>query len=119
MLLFGRIPGSSLDKKQQHVNFVSIQSVGCSPSLNDYVRSDLPILDNSEFVDESNAFDVVKELNNFDAMGFQVSSRPEDDKEALETFTSNMYKDNKTNQYIVGFPWINDIPPIPEESDSN
>ena len=30
-----------------------------------------------------------------------------------------MYKDNETNQYIVGFPWINDSPPIPEELDSN
>ena len=76
-------------------------------------------MDNFEFVDEANAFDVVKELNNFDAMGFQVTSRPEDDKQALETFTSNMYKDNKTNQYIVGFPWINDIPPVSEELDSN
>ena len=101
------------------MNFVSIQNVGHIPSLNDYVRSHLPILDKSEFVEESNAFDVVKELNNFDAMGFQVSSRAEDDKEALETFVSNMYKDDNTNQYIVGFPWINDTPPIPEELDSN
>ena len=76
-------------------------------------------MDKSEFVEESNAFDVVKELNNFDAMGFQVSSRAEDDKEALETFVSNMYKDDNTNQYIVGFPWINDTPPIPEDLDSN
>ena len=79
----------------------------------------MPILDNSEFVHDSNAFNVARELNNFDAMGFQVTSRQEDDKEALETFTSNMYKDIETNQYVVGFPWINDSPPTPEELDSN
>ena len=48
-------------------------------------------------------------------MRFQVSSRPE----ALETFTSNMYKDEKTNQYVAGFPRINDTPPILEKLDSN
>ena len=117
--MFGRIPGSLVEKKQQNVNFVSIQNVGHMPSLNDYVRSHLPILDDSEYVDDSNAFDIVRELNNFDAMGFQVSSRADDDNEALETFVSNMYKDKNTNQYIVGFPWINDSPPIPEELDSN
>ena len=112
--LFGRIPGSTLAKKQQQVNFVSIHSVGCNPSLKNYA-----ILNNNEFVDESNAFDVVRELNNFDAMGFQVSSRAEDDIDALKTFTSNMYKDKNTNQYVVGFPWTNDIPPSPEELDSD
>ena len=118
--LFGRIPGSSLDKSQQQVNFVSIHNVNAnSINLNDHIRADLPILDNSEFVHDSNAFNIVRELNNFDAMGFQVTSRLEDDKEALESFTSNMYKDSDTNQYIVGFPWINDSPPTPEELDSN
>ena len=52
-------------------------------------------------------------------MGFQVSSRAEDDIDALKTFTSNMYKDKNTNQYVVGFPWTNDIPPSPEELDSD
>ena len=75
----------------------------------------MPILGKSEFIDESNAFDVVMEINVFDTMQFQVSSSPE----ALETFTSNMYKDEKTNQCIAGFPWINDTPPILEKLDSN
>ena len=118
--LFGQIPGSKVIKKQQNVNYVSIQNLNVNTvNLKDYIRSDLPILDNNEFVDDSNAFNVVKELNNFDAMGFSISSREDDDKEALETFTTNMYKDKLTNKYIVGFPWINNIPPTPEDLDSN
>ena len=119
-LLFGKIPGSHVDKQNMQVNMVSIQNVMCNTlTLGNFQRAALPILDNGEFVHESNAFDVAKELNNFDAMGFQVSSRQEDDREALETFTSNMYKDNDSNQYIVGFPWVNDKPPVHEELDSN
>merc|ERR1712033_22446 len=69
--LFGRIPGSNLDKKQQQVNFVTIQNVRCnsslnghiskpnltehinSPCVNDCVISNLPILNNSEFVNKN------------------------------------------------------------------
>ena len=129
--MFGRIPGSVLAKKQRQVNFVNIHSVGCNPSLIDYVKPHLPILNNSEvvnesitelpifgqseFIDESNACDVVKEINVFNTMRFQVSSSPE----ALETFTSNKYEDEKTNQCIAGFPRINDTSPIAEKLDSN
>ena len=31
----------------------------------------MPILDDFEYVHKSNAFELTKELNNFDAMGFQ------------------------------------------------
>merc|ERR1712074_213355 len=30
-----------------------------------------------------------------------------------------MYKDNDSNQYIVGFPWVNNKPSVHEELDSN
>lgn len=95
--LFGKIPG--LAKVQsQSVNHVCIHHINVEqPNLRDYVRTKCQILDNSELIHESNVFEVVRELNSYDALGFQVSSHEKDDNEALETFKSNMYKDEETN----------------------
>lgn len=54
-----------------------------------------------------------------DSVGFHVSTRQEDDREALQRFKSNMVKDETTSKYIVGFPWVGDKPPTQEELDSN
>ena len=55
--LFGRIPGSNPVKRQQQINFVSIHNVVHSaPKLHDHFRTVLPILSNSEFVHDINAF---------------------------------------------------------------
>ena len=117
--LFGRIPGSNLDKKRQQVNFVNIHNVNSSPAnLRDHISTDLPILDTSEIVHDSISLNVARELINFDAVGFQVNSSQEDDKDALETFSSNTCKYIETNQYIEGFPQINYSPPVQEELDS-
>ena len=64
-------------------------------------------------------FSIANELNSYDALWFQVSSRAEDDTEALEAFKSNMYIDKNTNQYVVGFPWVNNIAPTGDELESN
>ena len=57
-------------------------------------------------------------MNSYDALGFSVTSRNEDDSEALKTFNSNMYK-NDSGQYVVGFPWVNNSPPTGDDLDSN
>ena len=122
-MLIGKIPGSAIDKQNQNVNYITIQNISCQPegelNLSQYVRPGKPVLDENEIVHESNAFNIVRELNNFDAMGIQVATRDEEDKEALSAFKSNMVKDEVNNQYIVGFPWVNDTPPTQDELDSN
>ena len=122
-LLCRKIPGSAVDKSNKTVNYVNIQHIACEPqsnlTINQYVRPCLPILDNDETVQEANAFEVARELNNFDALGYQIATREDEDKEALSSFKSNMYKDNVNNQYVVGFPWVNNLPPTQEDLDSN
>ena len=82
--LFGRIPGSNPDKNQQQVNFVSIHNIDVIPANpNDHVRTNLPAIDNSELVLNSNAFNVEKEINTVDANYFRVTG--EEDKHALKT----------------------------------
>ena len=118
--IFGKIPGSSKVNKNQNVNYVSIQHINYdAPNLREHIRTECQILDDSELVDDCNAFNVVKELNNFDALGFQINSREDEDNEALKTFKSNMYIDNDSKQYVVGFPWVNNIPPTAEDLESN
>ena len=122
-LLCGMIPGSANAKLQEQVNVVSIQHISSTPKPLNQIKTNIrpgsPILDDNENICEGNAFDVARELNNMDAVGFHVSTRQEDDREALQNFKSNMFKDESTNQYIVGFPWVNDTPPTQEELDSN
>ena len=122
-MLCGKIPGSAVDKSNQTVNYINIQHIACKAedelSIKQYTRPSLPILDNNERVHETNAFEIARELNNFDALGFQVSTREDEDKEALTTFKSNMYKDDVNNQYVVGFPWVNNSPPTQDELDNN
>ena len=123
VLLLGKIPGSAECKSSQAVNYVNIQNIACEPdsnlSMNCYVRPGLPILDDHELVQETNAFEVAKELNNMDSLGFQVDTRQDEDQEALTSFHSNMSKDSTSNKYIVGFPWVNNRIPTQEELDSN
>ena len=123
VLLWGKIPGSAESKSTQAINYVNIQQIACEPdislNMNHYVRPGLPILDDHECVQESNAFDVAKELNNMDSLGFQVNTRQDEDEEALSSFHSNMYRDTVNNKYIVGFPWVNNRIPTQEELDSN
>ena len=111
-LIMGKIPGSSKIPKHQSVNYISINQVGYDQSdLRSHLRAQSQILDANEYVDDSNAFSISRELNSYDALGFQVSSRAENDTEALEAYNSNMYKNEETNQYIVGFPWVNNKAP--------
>ena len=49
-------------------------------------------------------------------MEIKVTSQQKDDKNDLDTFTSNMYKAN--NQNIIGFPCINGTPPLAEKLES-
>ena len=119
-LIMGKIPGSSKIPKHQSVNYISINQVGYDQSdLRSHLRAQSQILDANEYVDDSNAFSISRELNSYDALGFQVSSRAENDTEALEAYNSNMYKNEETNQYIVGFPWVNNKAPNMEELESN
>ena len=82
----GKIPGSSKARQQQSVNHISIHHINTEhPNLREHIRTECQILDNSEFVHELNAFDIVREMNSYDALGFSVTSRNEDDSEALRT----------------------------------
>ena len=96
-LLFGKIPGSASERDKEQINIISIQNVNCTLDeplqIKECYRAGSPILDEFESVHESNAFNIAKELNNFDAMGIQITTREEDDCSALETFNSNMTKD--------------------------
>ena len=62
---------------------------------------------------------MAKDLSNFDNLGIKIDNRQIDDMEALESYQCNMTKDLLTNSYIVGFPWIGNIPPGVEELESN
>ena len=122
-MLWGKIPGSAIDKSNCTVNYVNIQHIACEnnfdSNIKDYARPCLPILDDDELVHETNAFEISRELNNFDALGYQIATREDEDKEALSSFKSNMFKDDVNNQYVVGFPWVNNIAPTQDELDSN
>ena len=118
--IMGKIPGSSKIEKPNQINHLSIQHVSyVEPDLRDHLRTECQIIDNFESVDNCNALEIARELNNYDALGFQVSSRAEDDSEALEAYKSNMYKDKNSNQYVVGFPWVNNIAPTWDDLESN
>ena len=78
----------------------------------------LHILDNGEMVEECNALEVAKELNSYESLGIQVTSREEDDAQALEIFNYRFHYDSE-GRPVVGFPWVNNSPPSQEELESN
>ena len=81
----GKIPGSSKARQQQSFNYISIHHIDTEhQNLREHIRTECQILDDSEFVHEANAFDIVREMNSYDALGFSVTSRNEDDSEALK-----------------------------------
>ena len=96
-VLKGKIPGSS-EALKNDVNAmqITIQHVANLPVL--------PILENHEHVDDHNMFDIVKEINSYDALGIRLVNRDDEDKEAEKTFKSNMIFDKDCGKYVVGFP---------------
>ena len=111
-ILKGKIPGSSeAVKSDLNAMHITIQHVASSPLL--------PILDNNEYVDSNNMFDIVREINSYDALGIRMVNRDDEDKEAEKTFQSSMIFDKESGKYIVGFPWINNTPPDQNDLDSN
>ena len=90
---------------------ITIQHVASSPLL--------PILDKNEYVDSNNMLDIVREINNYDALGIRMVNRDDEDKEAEKTFKSSMIIDKESGKYIVGFPWLNNTPPDQSDLDSN
>ena len=111
-VLKGKIPGSS-EALKNDVNAmqITIQHVANLPVL--------PILENHEHVDDHNMFDIVKEINSYDALGIRLVNRDDEDKEAEKTFKSNMIFDKDCGKYVVGFPWLNNTPPDKNDLDSN
>ena len=111
-ILQGKIPGSSASVKDNlNTLNITIHHVANCPFL--------PILDNDETVDVHNAKDIVRELNEYDALGIRMENRDDEDKEAENVFKSNMQIDKVSGKYIVGFPWVNNIAPSQLDLDSN
>ena len=68
LCLKGKIPGSSEAVKNDLTDMqITIQHVANSPVL--------PILENHEQVDDQNMFDIVKEMNSYDALGIRNVNR--------------------------------------------
>ena len=111
-ILKGKIPGSSEAVKNDiNAMQITIQHVASSPIL--------PILDDHEHVDTNNVLDIVREMNSYDALGIRMINRDDEDREAEDTFKSNMTFDKESGKYIVGFPWLNNTPPDQNDLDSN
>jgi len=126
-LLFGKIPGSQVDKKNTQVNMVSIQNVMCNnlTSVN-YQKAALPILDSGDLVDESNAFDVAKELNSFDTLDLDSLSTFDNlpyilnKFDALDLVSPSIYNNGNIGNIgnmNVGYPRVNNKPPLQEKLD--
>ena len=79
----------------------------------------MPILDDHEHVDTNNVLDIVREMNSYDALGIRMINRDDEDREAKDTFKSNMTFDKESGKYIIGFPWLNNTPPDQNDLDSN
>merc|ERR1711942_119583 len=103
----GKIPGSSKIAKPNQINHLSIQHVG-------YVK---PELDNNESVDNCNALTIAKDLNSYDALGFQVLSRAENVTEVLVK-QKILYSVEESSQN-VDIPWINCSSAMSEELHKN
>ena len=63
-------------------------------------RFDMPGWNNSEFVDEANGFNVIKELSKFDVMEFQVSSSSEDELDSKYGLVMARFKDTMKSCFI-------------------
>ena len=101
----GKIPGSSKNRAQQSVNYISIHQVNVEyPSISDD-SAEFQILDNSEIVVKSNAKED-KEFNSDKTLRFQVTSNSEDNNSALVKLKSNECSSNEVSQYAVDFPWV-------------
>ena len=108
VMLGGCIPGNATELNSETVNNITILNIPIS----------LPILEEGEYVEEANAFDIVRQMNCYDSLGIRLSMREEEDKEADEVFSSKLQYDS-SGQPFVGFPWVNRTPPSPEELHSN
>ena len=109
-LLSGKIPGSAVTNSSQSVNSISIMRISSPPPLQ--------VLEQGEVVEDCNAQEVVRELNSFESLGIRLSSREEDDRDALEIFNSRFHYDEE-GRPVVGFPWIDNSPPSHDVLDSN
>ena len=109
----GPIPGPAaiIGPSKKSTNIISIVNINNNLKV--------PLLQENEQVDNVNLSEVAKDLSNFDNLGIKIDNRQVDDIEALESYQCNMTKDPLTNSYIVGFPWIGNVPPAGEELESN
>ena len=113
LMLTGTIPGASgvITESIAGTNTVTLLNVNALPSVQ--------ILENDEYVLEPNMWDVAQELTNFDNLGITITSKQDQDREALENFQSTVSKDPDSNAYVVGFPWIGNSLPNRGDLDSN
>ena len=81
--------------------------------------SNLPFLEADESVESDNMLEVAKNLSDFDNIGISLTNRQDLDKQAMNSYKSNVTKDPFTGQYIVGFPWLGNTVPNSNELDSN
>ena len=113
LMLTGSIPGASgvIPVSQAATNLVTLLNVNVLPPLQ--------VLENDEYILEPNMWDVAHELTNFDNLGITITSKQDQDREALENFNSTVSKDPNSNAFVVGFPWTGNSPPNKNDLDSN
>ena len=111
-VLSGTIPGPGSISSNISNNVVTLFNISCPlPTL--------PILEEAEEVFEPNMLDIAYQLSSLDNLGITISNKQDEEKEALDNFTSNVTRDPVTNAYMVGFPWIGSELPSSYELDSN
>ena len=113
IMLTGTIPGADgvITNSTAGTNTITLLNINALPTLQ--------VLENDEYVLEPNLWDVAKELTNYDNLGITITSKQDQDREALENFQSTVSKDPVSNAYVVGFPWLGNSVPNKGDLDSN
>ena len=105
IMLTGTIPGADgvITHSTAGTNTITLLNINALPPLQ--------VLENDEYVLEPNLWDFAKELTNYDNLGITITSKQDQNREALENFQSTVSKDPVSNAYVVGFPWVGNTVP--------